>query len=225
MSTESSTAQVTPNAVVNTDASQPAQQTTLVTQAPSAPAPLAPETKANDVVTPQADSNATTDTTQASTEKPTEQEKPIELKLPEGSLLTAEELADISTYAKEKGLSQDVAQELLVRESEVVAEFHAKQVEQFQAKREEWKNQVVADKELGGNNLQKNVELAHRALEKFGSPALKEELEKTGYGNHPEIVRLFSKIGQVMANDVIMAQNSIPSQKKSIEEVLYGSNN
>src|SRR5688572_20896218 len=55
-------------------------------------------------------------------QKPVVPEK-YDLKLPEGSLLEAAQMEKISAYAKEKGLSNEQAQELLERENDAVSGY------------------------------------------------------------------------------------------------------
>lgn len=111
-----------------------------------------------------------------------------ELKLPEGSLLDPSTIEKISAYAKEKGLSNEAAQEALERESEAVASHHEAQMKQVEDIRAGWVKDCETDKEIGGENFKQNVELASRLLEKV-NPAIKPLLNESGLGNHPEIVR------------------------------------
>ncbi len=53
-----------------------------------------------------------------------------------------------------------------------------------------------ADKEIGGDKLISNLSAAQRALDQFGTPELKEYLNTTGLGNHPDLVKTFVKIGR-----------------------------
>lgn len=193
----------------------------------------APVTSATEVKTPDAQAAAGAEAQKpvdAAASKPAES-KPVvpekyDLKLPEGALLDPSRVEKIQSFAKEKGLSNEQAQDLLNSENEAVSSFHSAQQEQLVRAREDWKKQVLEDKELGGDNLNKSVELAHRALNKFGSDALKDQLEKSGLGNHPELVRAFARIGKAMSEDkIIQSGNSSSGNRKSYEETFYGNNN
>lgn len=148
-----------------------------------------------------------------------------ELKLPENSLLDQSHVEDVAAYAKENGLSQEQAQKILEREAETVSDYQQTLREKMDEASQLWKQQVVEDKELGGQNFNKNVELAHRALSEFGSEKLKEMLEKTGFGNHPEIVRLFSKIGAARAEGTFINPKANSGSTKTMEDVFYGGKN
>ena len=155
-------------------------------------------------------------------QKPSVPEK-YELKMPEGSPLEAGHLEKISAYAKGKGLSQEQAQALLERESEAVAGFAKAQKDNYEKTVDEWAKQTESDPEVGGENYKKNVELASRVIKRFGSETLIKALNDTGYGNHPELVRAFTRIGKAMSEDQLVIPGTQPAPKASIEDRFYGS--
>lgn len=149
-----------------------------------------------------------------------------DLKLPDGSLLDAGKVAEVTAYAKEHGLTNEQAQGILTRESDAVKTWQSNQAKAFEETTAKWVDAVMDDKEIGGPDFNKNVEYAHRALEKFASVELKEALKTTGFGNHPELVRVFSRIGKAMADDTFVRGGSgNAQQKKSMEDVFYGNKN
>jgi hypothetical protein len=146
-----------------------------------------------------------------------------DLKLPEGSQLDGSVVERIAAEAKQQGLSNEQAQAILERENKAVATFVEGQKSQMQVKVEAWKNEVQVDKELGGNELPKNLEHAKRVVDKYASPAFKQILNETGLGNHPELVRVFARIGKEMAEDSLVLPGTSGTGKQSIEERLWGS--
>lgn len=102
----------------------------------------------------------------------------------------------------------------------ILAGVQQRQAEAWQAQTEQWAADVKADKEIGGDKLTTNLSAAQRALDQFGTPELKEYLEGTGLGNHPELVKAFIKIGKAMSEDG-MVDGSNQGQR-SAAEVLYG---
>lgn len=154
------------------------------------------------------------------------QEITYEVKLPDGSLLTPEKVQEVVAYAKENNLSNEQAQALLDRESNAVKSWQESQVSAFEETKAKWVDTVMNDKEIGGVDFNKNIEYAHRALEKFASPELKDALAKTGFGNHPELVRVFTRIGKAMADDTLIRTGmDRPTQKRSMEDIFYGAKN
>jgi hypothetical protein len=60
-------------------------------------------------------------------------------------------------------------------------------------------------KQEWGNAYQAKLENAGKAMRMIGGDALAEALIETGAGNHPEIVRAFAKIGDMLGEDRIRA--------------------
>lgn len=145
-----------------------------------------------------------------------------ELKLPESSLLDPSITERISAYAKEKGLSNEAAQELIDRENQVVTSYHEAQLQQVEGIKGQWVKDAEADKEIGGEAFKENIELAKRVIDKFGSDAFKAALNETGFGNHPEVIRIFTKIGKLMAEDKLVLAKTQSAGSKPMEEVFYG---
>ena len=197
--------QVTPQAPAQDTTNASAQQNQA---APAqANAPTAPET-------PQA--------APAQTEsKPSE----IELKLPEGSRLNPEVLDQIKSYAKDKNLSSEIAQEILMREHKAIEDLYESSKNNHEQTIAKWAETAKLDPEYGGENFGQSVEIAKRALEKFATPQLIEEINATGYGNHPEVIRLFTRIGKLLANDKMEQPGSQMGAAKPLEEIFYGKQN
>lgn len=147
-----------------------------------------------------------------------------DLKVPEGSRLDPSAVEKIASFAKDKGLSNEQAQVILDREDAAVAGFVDRQTQELKAKPAQWKAEAQSDKEIGGEAFPENVEIAHRAITRFGSETLKQALNDSGLGNHPELIRAFYKIGKAMAEDKFVASGGQNADvKKSAAEVLYPS--
>lgn len=144
-----------------------------------------------------------------------------ELKMPEGSLLDKESLERIEAYAKERGLSNDDAQEILDQESDAIEDYRNDQEEQLKELTQvQWVEQAKADKEIGGEKFKESAELSRRALEKFGTAEFSDELIRTGFGNHPELIRMFSRIGRAMENDTLV-KGEAKAAPKNMEDIFY----
>jgi hypothetical protein len=144
-----------------------------------------------------------------------------ELKIPEGSDLDADAVERISSFAKEKGLTNDQAQELLNREHEAVQGFKSNQMQLIETKKLQWVEQLKTDKELGGENFAKSVEESSRVIKKYFPESFQKELEKTGLGNYPDLVRGFARIGKAMANDTLVTSGAQSGGKKAMEDYFY----
>lgn len=138
----------------------------------------------------------------------------------EGVELDADALKDFEPVARDLNLTNEQAQKLVDAYPKILAGVQQRQAEAWQAQTEQWAADVKADKEIGGDKLTANLSAAQRALDLFGTPELKEYLEGTGLGNHPELVKAFIKIGKAMSEDG-MVDGSNQGQRTAAE-VLYG---
>jgi len=145
-----------------------------------------------------------------------------DLKLPKDSALDSVALEEISQYAKEKGYTQEQAQELVNRENDAVLDYQQRQNEALAAKKKEWYDQVISDKEIGGESFNQNIEYAHRVLQKYMPKEIIEFLDKSGLGNHPELVKGFVRIGKAMQPDKLLKGLTAASSSVSLEEKFYG---
>jgi len=157
--------------------------------------------------------------------------KPVEkyeIKLPENSKLDAKHLESIVQYAKERGLSNEDAQAILDRDSKLRDSFEQTikeaQLNELETISNDWAKQAKDDKEIGGESFNKNVEMSKRVIERYGTEEFKKALDDTGLGNHPELLRVFSRIGKAMSEDQLVIPGTHPSTKtkKRPEEILYG---
>ena len=79
-----------------------------------------------------------------------------------------------------------------------------------------WKEDVLADPELGGNRTQTVLRSCGAVLEQFGSPELRQMFNLTGTGNHPEMVRFLNKIGKFLGEGTpVRAEKPVPEVKPS----------
>lgn len=158
-----------------------------------------------------------------------------DFKVPEGMGLDKAQVAAFSPVMRKLNLSQEQAQELVdvyATQQQQQAQAFEKQLEDenfamtqagelLGAHRERWAGALKADKDIGGANLDANVKVAQKAIARFGNPALKQALNATGLGNHPEFVRFCLKVGQAISEDNVTGGTS-GSGRKSVEDVFYG---
>lgn len=148
----------------------------------------------------------------------------LKLELPEGSKLAKADVDKIASFAKDHGLSQDAAAALLKRESEAVVERETVALGQLKEQSETWKQEIIDDKEFGGSTekAQETAQMAYEFAKKFGDEHFVTELERTGLGNHPGLVKLFARAGRAMAPDTFKGGGtSAGANKKSMESKFY----
>ena len=160
-----------------------------------------------------------------STEEKKEEEQAVEysLNLQEGSLLGKGFLEDVESFAKENNLSNEVAQKVLDKQQMVLDSFIEAEANRHDKELEEWRQEVINDPTLGGDNLNKTAEDARRVVTRFGSEGFIQILKETGYGDHPEVVRFLSKLGSIMSEDSLILAKS-EAKDKPLEDYFYKTN-
>ena len=141
---------------------------------------------------------------------------------PEGMGLDEAGMQEFTAIAKELKLPQDAAKRLVdleVKRIQGQQEQHLKLVES-------WGEAVKTDQEIGGAKLDENLAVARRAVDAFGTPALKELLNTTGLGNHPEVVKAFYKAGKAISEDgFVRGQPKGPATESDLAKSLFPSMN
>ncbi|WP_336709625.1 MULTISPECIES: peptidase [unclassified Cedecea] len=157
----------------------------------------------------------------AKEQKPEGAPEKYEFKAAEGQELDQVAIKEFEPIARELNLTNEQAQKFVdVYTSKLLPQLQQQQVEKWTQQTEQWASDVKADKEIGGDKMTANVGLAQKAFDQFGSPELKEYLNTTGLGNHPEIIRAFMKVGKAMSEDDMVMTGNIG--QRSAAEVLYG---
>lgn len=152
------------------------------------------------------------------TDKPIGAPDKYEFKTAEGQELDKSSLDIFEPVARELNLSNDQAQKLVdIYGSQIMPQLLKQQSEQWQQQTEQWAEAINADKELSSTQ---SIGNAQKAMDQFGSPELKQYLNDTGLGNHPELVRIFSKIGKSMSEDGFVGGGS--ESTRSTADVLFG---
>ncbi|WP_445677668.1 hypothetical protein [Pseudomonas putida] len=141
--------------------------------------------------------------------------------LPEGYAMTDEQLAEVSPLFKELGLTQEQADKLVAFDAKRALAAEQAGLEQRQGLVTGWEKSLREDAAFGGANFDANVGVAQKALAQFGTPELSTMLKESGLGSHPEVVRLFHRIGQQLAEGQLHS-GSGNNTRKSNEEVFYG---
>ena len=123
------------------------------------------------------------------------------LTMPEGVELDQALLDDLGPEFKELGLTNSQAQKLadkFIASQQAKAE---KAGENWSATITKWADDAKADKEIGGDKWDATVSASQRAVKTLGTPALREYLNASGGGNHPELIRFMAKVGAMIKED------------------------
>lgn len=141
--------------------------------------------------------------------------------MPEGVTVDSALLSEATPLFKELGLTQEQAQKLVDFQAKQVQASSQSQVDAFNQLMNDWQEQSRNDKEFGGDKFDENIAVARSAIDKFGTPELKQLLEEHGVGNHPEVIRFMVKVGKLTAEDVPGGTTTPTSKAQDRVSLLY----
>lgn len=141
--------------------------------------------------------------------------------VPDGMDINTGLLEKAQPIFKELGLSQIQSQQLVnMYATQIQAESQANS-DSYNQTVKDWVDEAKGDSEIGGAAFDENVGLAKRGIDSFGTPKLVEVLNQTGLGNHPEFIRLFTRIGKTIKEDDPGATGGATGEELSGAEILY----
>ena len=147
----------------------------------------------------------------------------------EGFYLDDELLAKFQPIAQELNLSQESVELLL----DIAYQMSLKQDEKFKKDLDERQNSLIEeydqmfinDIEIPDKNslkIRDYMSVADVAYNFFATPKLKETLTTTGMIYHPELIKMFHKIGELMQEDNISYSNKPAVEELTPAQILYG---
>ena len=190
-------------------------QDAAVASQPATEQAAATEAVAETVAPEQAPDSQAADTDSA---KPDGAPESYDFKPPEGQQFDQQVLQSFAEVARELNLTQDAAQRVLDTVGPVM---QARQAEQLEAIRTSWADAAKADKEFGGDKLSENLAYAKQALDAYGSPELRQLLNETGLGNHPEIIRMMVKAGKASAEDSLVTGRKVQAGETTMAKRMF----
>lgn len=166
------------------------------------------------------DQTASTQATQteASTTDATKAQAEVEytFDMPEGVDVDQASLDEFTGIAKELKLPADAAKKFV----DLAAKREIARAEAFAKQVETWGSEVKADPELG---KPEHLAIAKKTIDTFGTPELRDLLNSTGMGNHPEVIRMALKIGKAISEDAFVAgRTGGNTPPRDAAAVLYG---
>ena len=126
-----------------------------------------------------------------------------DLKL-EGLLIEPARIDAVLADGKAKGWSKEQVQEALNSEHGVINSYVEGEKAKLKQEQDAWYEAAKSDKEIGGDGFTVNVELGKRVIDRFGNDIVKKILVETGADVHPEIMRMFVRIGKAMGPDSLV---------------------
>jgi len=139
----------------------------------------------------------------------------------EGVELDQAQVDEFSPVAKELGLSQDKAQKLVGLYAKIKEEGELNQQKQWAETISTWREEATKDTDYGGLKFQESLGMARKTLDAFGNEKVKQALNDSGMGNHPEMIRLFVNIGRAISDDSFVFGKAAQAAPKSHADILF----
>jgi hypothetical protein len=146
-----------------------------------------------------------------------------ELKLPEGSKFDATFTGKVEALAKEKQWSQERAQEYIDERHAWDAEREQAQLQQLSTLNDKtWKDELMADPDIGGQKFEQSGHLAHKGAEWLGGKEFADALKAAKLNHHPQLFRGLVKLGRAGAPDTLAnPTHKITNGKQAQERSWY----
>lgn len=139
-----------------------------------------------------------------------------ELALAEGDPLPKEVFDAYVGLASEAKLPKDGAQALLGKLNSLIELSQQAQIKQSA---QQWAEQSKADPEFGNAKFGENLAVAKSAFDSFASRELKEMMDATGLGSHPEVLRLFYRVGLAVSQDKVVSGKASAAPRSQAERI------
>ncbi len=151
--------------------------------------------------------------------------------MPEGATFDEQSATDFKGLAKELDLTQEQAQKLLDFGGGRIRALTEAPHKEWNALQDKWLAEAKADPEIGGTKFQDSIRIAAQVLQpgesnpfvRTGAEAqgLKDALNITGAGNNPAIVKMFVKMGRMLAEPGSLAGNPVRDKQESLLAAMY----
>ena len=205
-----------------TDAVTPTLTDTTPSDAPPAAAPetVAPATEAVAEADGTVLGGEETVEAPAAVEAPAGPPEKYELTI-EGVTLDEGLVAEAEPIFRELGLSNDQANALLPLASKLMEKAQEASIQAMidagAQQRKGWLDAFHADPDIGGAKREETEHLAAKGLDALGfakGHPFRAALNETGFGNHPDMIRAFRRIGEMVGEDGLFARENAGDRKE-----------
>jgi hypothetical protein len=142
---------------------------------------------------------------------------PLEVKLPEGTVVDKGTLDAYAKEAKAAGLNSEQASKLATW----YAGVEKTRASGWAKQSDDWYDALSKDPEFGGKNHAENLAAFQSAVKRFGGDALVKDLERFGIDNMPSLVKAFAAIGKATGEQkgAIVETRVVPKQTPEEERL------
>jgi hypothetical protein len=121
----------------------------------------------------------------------------LTIAVPEGVEIEKEALDAFKSFAKENGMSGELASKLLAWNTERTKVSEAV----WQKQGQDWFNELERDPDFGGKNLEASQSSVRRAVARFFDDKTLADITRFGFDNHPGLVKALKRIGDSIKED------------------------
>lgn len=122
------------------------------------------------------------------------QEADYEIKLPDGMELDADLASVLKKTVKDAEAAQSLADAYAAAQERAATKLR----EGWQEQQRKWEEEIRSDRDF-----EANAHEAAAAMRQFGSPELREFLNTTGFGAHPQMFQLFVAVGKALSENSV----------------------
>ncbi|EHU2482986.1 hypothetical protein A0141_RS19580 [Acinetobacter baumannii] len=127
-------------------------------------------------------------------------EQPIqytEFTMPEGYSMNPDDSKVLQELGQQFKMPQEAVQKLV----DLGVQMQQRQIQEQQKTILSWLDAAKADKEYGGENLEKNLLTAQRAFSLPRGDEISKILYMSGLGNHPAVIGFMTEVGKLLEPD------------------------
>ena len=129
--------------------------------------------------------------------------------------------------AREMKLSQEQYQSLVEYDVKRTAEALEAGAAAYNDRMSGWADATKSDTELGGEDLSRNLAVAKLGMDTYGTPELAKILDAPseknpdglGLGNHPEVIRLFNRIGATLKESDLIEGDTVVQGEDGLKKM------
>ncbi|MGC8493651.1 MAG: hypothetical protein ACP5SH_18165 [Syntrophobacteraceae bacterium] len=143
---------------------------------------------------------------------------------PDAFKLENQDLTEFKSFAKEQDLTQEQAQKVLDFAGPKIRQMIEQPYKAWNDLQTKWQEEVRIDPEIGGTKYEQSVREAGNVFvageanpfvrTEPEAKALREALNTTGAGNNPAIVKLFVKMGRLLAEPEHLSGKPAPQARQ-----------
>ncbi|MFW1760473.1 hypothetical protein [Acinetobacter calcoaceticus] len=148
-------------------------------------------------------------------------EQPVQytdFQMPEGFTLNPEDQTILQELGQQFKMPQEAVQKLV----DLGVQMQQRQVQEQLKTVASWVDAAKADKEYGGENLQKNLLTAQRAFSLPKGAEISKILYMSGLGNHPAVIGFMTEVGKLLEPDTMTTGKGTNTAGTSLGKLWYG---